>query len=118
MSTRRKYREHYCAGNDERARADAEDMVVLLSVYWDVSSRRFIDSHVMAVEATMIRPLPQAVHEPLNAMVLRLGDSSKQGGQESIRQLLQEDETIVEKRRNLRERLQRLRMASKLVDRY
>jgi Dynamin central region/Dynamin GTPase effector domain len=122
------YQEHYCAGTDQRVRSDSEDMVVMLSVYWDVAAARFVDSHVMALEGSMIRPLPQSVHVPLNQMVLRAGSAdaggpgdigeSGDGRVESVAQLLREDEVVTTKRNTLRARLDRLNKARELVDKF
>lgn len=112
------YQEHYCAGVNERVRADAEDMVVMLSVYWDVASRRFVDSHVMALESAMIRPLPEQVYVPLNAMVLKSSGESTGEGHESVAQLLRQDEATMTKRKTLKERRQRLERARELVDKF
>lgn len=112
------YQEHYCAGVNERVRADAEDMAVMLSVYWDVSSRRFVDSHVMALESAMIRPLPERVYVPLNAMVLKSSGESTGGNQDTVEQLLRQDEATVTKRKTLKERQQRLEKARELVDKF
>lgn len=108
------YQEKYCAGVTQRVRADAEDMGVMLSVYWDVASRRFVDSHVMALEGTMVRPLPERVYVPLNAMVLKSGAE----GTESVEQLLREDEATMTKRKTLTERKLRLKKARELVDKF
>lgn len=110
------YQAKYCAGINQRVRADAEDMGVMLSVYWDVASRRFIDSHVMALEGSMIRPLPERIYVPLNAMVLKSG--SAEGSSESVEQLLREDEVTMTKRKTLSERKQRLEKARELVDKF
>jgi hypothetical protein len=112
------YQEHYCAGAAERVRADAEDMAVMLSVYWDLASRRFVDSHVMALEGSMIRPLPERVYVPLNEMVLRSSAKPTRDGHETVAQLLREDEATVAKRVTLTGRAQRLERARELVDKF
>lgn len=109
------YQEKYCAGVTQRVRADAEDMGVMLSVYWDVASRRFVDSHVMALEGALVRPLPERIYVPLNAMVLRSGSD---GATDSVEHLLREDEATMTKRKTLSERKLRLEKARELVDKF
>jgi Dynamin central region/Dynamin GTPase effector domain len=112
------YQEHYCAGVTERTRADAEDMVVMLSVYWDVASRRFVDSHVMALDGSMIRMLPERAYVPLNAMVLESSGKATGADHLSVAQLLREDEATMTKRKTLIERKSRLEKARELVDKF
>lgn len=93
-------------------------MVVMLSVYWDVASRRFIDSLVMSIEGSMIRPLANSVHVPLNGMVMRAGKAEEGGGGDSIAQLMREDTSTIAKRRELVARERRLKQARDLIDRF
>lgn len=107
------YQSYYCSSSAERVRADAEDMSTMLGCYWDVSAKRFIDNNVMVVDTTILRPLAQEIHVPLNALVLKVGTS-----QQALVDLLQEDPTVTARRKTLRAKKERLAKAQELLDRF
>lgn len=107
------YESYYCSGSSQRLRAEAEDMATMLGCYWDVSARRFVDNHVMAVDTSMIRPLAQEVHVPMNELVLKVG-----GSKDAIDSLLREDAETVRKRLLLIKQKERLTQAQELIDRF
>ncbi|CAN8062934.1 unnamed protein product [Agarophyton chilense] len=107
------YQSYYCSSSAERVRADAEDMSTMLGCYWDVSAKRFIDNNVMVIDTTIIRPLAQEIHVPLNELVLKVGTS-----QQALENLLQEDPVVTSRRKTLRAKQERLRKAQELLDRF
>lgn len=107
------YESYYCSGSSARLRAEAEDMATMLGCYWDVSAKRFVDNHVMVIDTNMIRPLAQAVHVPMNELVLKVGTSKS-----ALESLLQEDPQTVTRRRALIAQRERLTKAAELIDRF
>lgn len=107
------YESYYCSGSSARIRAEAEDMATMLGCYWDVSAKRFVDNHVMVIDTNIVRPLAQAVHVPMNELVLKVGTS-----QQALDKLLQEDLQTVTRRRALIAQRERLTRAAELIDRF
>lgn len=107
------YQSYYCSGSKNRVRAEAEDLATMLGCYWDVSAKRFVDNHVMIVDTNIIRPLAQAVHVPMNEMVVKVGTS-----EQLLRNLLQEDAETVTRRRALIAQKGRLSKAQELIERF
>lgn len=107
------YESYYCSGSSQRLRAEAEDMSTMLGCYWDVSAKRFIDNHVMALDTTVIRPLAQEIHIPVNDLALKVGNSAH-----ALESLLQEDEATLSRRKALVARKERLIRAQELIDRF
>lgn len=107
------YESYYCSGSSQRLRAEAEDMSTMLGCYWDVSAKRFIDTHVMVMDTSIIRPLAQAVHSPMSELVVKAGTSEK-----ALADLLQEDPKMLERRRVLHAQKVRLTKAQELIDRF
>ncbi len=107
------YESYYCSGSAQRVRAEAEDMTTMLGCYWDVAADRFVDNHVMAIDSSIIRPLAQAIHVPMNELVLKVGNS-----EEALVALLREDPELVRKRKELIALRDRLSQAGDLLDRF
>lgn len=107
------FQNYYCSGSSNRVRAEAEDMATMLGCYWDVCFKRFVDNHVMAMDTSLVRPLAQTVHVPMNELVLQVGTS-----QQGLENLLQEDPSTVQRRRDLIAQTERLSKALELIDRF
>lgn len=107
------YESYYCSSSSQRLRAEAEDMSTMLGCYWDVSAKRFVDTHVMVIDTSVIRPLAQAVHAPISEIVVKAGTS-----EEALADLLQEDPNMLQRRKVLRAQKDRLTKALELIDRF
>lgn len=107
------YKSYYCSGSEHRLRAEAEDMATMLGCYWDLSAKRFVDNLVMVMDTNMVRPLAQAVHIPMNELVLKVGTS-----QQALENLLKEDPETVSRRLAVTAQKNRLTRALELIDRF
>lgn len=107
------YESYYCSSSAHRTKAEAEDLTTMLSCYWEVAADRFVDNHVMALDTSIVRPLAQAIHVPMNEVVLGVGNS-----EEALAALLREDPDLVRKRKELRAMRDRLAQARSLIDRF
>lgn len=107
------YESYYCSSSAHRTKAEAEDLSTMLSCYWEVAADRFVDNLVMTLDTSIIRPLAQAIHVPMNEVVLGVGNS-----EEALAALLREDPDLVRKRKELRAMRDRLTQARSLIDRF